>query len=49
MVERLLQPWKHLGPELVTELGLVIEVKPLQPSKQWAPRLVTELGFGMLV
>ena len=32
-------------PKLVTELGIVIEVKPLQPEKQELPKLVTELGI----
>ena len=30
---------------LVTELGIVIEVKPVQPEKQNGPKLVTELGI----
>ena len=31
---RLLQPPKQEYPKLVTELGMVMEVKLLQPSKQ---------------
>ncbi len=30
---------------LVTEFGIVIEVKPLQPSKAEFPMLVTEFGI----
>ena len=30
---------------LVTELGMVMEVRPLQPSKAKSPMLVTELGM----
>ena len=30
MRSRLLQPEKHLSPKLVTELGMVMEVKLLQ-------------------
>ena len=30
---------------LVTELGIVIEVKPVQIEKQYLPKLVTELGI----
>ena len=30
---------------LVTELGIVIEVKPEQPWKHLSPKLVTELGI----
>ena len=40
-----MQPEKHLDPKLVTELGIVIEVKPVQYSKHQAPKLVTELGI----
>jgi metal-sulfur cluster biosynthetic enzyme len=32
-------------PMLVTELGMVTEVKPLQPSKASTLMLVTELGM----
>ena len=45
MVERLLQPEKHPHPKLVTELGIVIEVKPVQPEKHRYSKLVTELGI----
>ena len=45
MVERLLQPEKHPHPKLVTELGIVIEVKPVQPEKHPIPKLLTELGI----
>ena len=34
MRSRLLQSEKHLSPKLVTELGMVMEVKLLQPEKQ---------------
>ena len=30
---------------LVTELGIVIEIKPVQREKQELPKLVTELGI----
>ena len=42
---RLLQPEKALSPILVTELGIVTEVRPLQFSKAPSPILVTELGI----
>ena len=45
MVERLLHLQKQLIPKLVTELGIVIEVKPVQRQKQELPKLVTELGI----
>ena len=32
---------------LVTELGILMEVKELQPSKAFSPMLVTELGILM--
>ena len=38
------QYWKQSSPKLVTELGIVIEVKPVQPKKQ-PSKLVTELGI----
>ena len=34
MEVKLLQREKHPSPKLVTELGMVMEVKLLQPSKQ---------------
>ena len=40
-----MQPLKHMYPKLVTELGIVTEVKPLQYSKHLSPKLVTELGI----
>ena len=46
---RLLQPAKHPPPKLVTELGMVMEVKLSQSSKQQFPKLVTELGMVMEV
>ena len=46
---RLLQPAKLPYPKLVTELGMVMEVKPLQSAKQSSPKLVTELGMVMEV
>ena len=36
---------KHAPPKFVTELGIVIEVKPVQPRKQTSPKLVTVLGI----
>ena len=33
----------------MTELGIVMLVKPEQPEKQQTPKLVTELGIVMLV
>ena len=38
-------PEKAQSPILVTELGIVTEVRPLQPSKADSPILVTELGI----
>ena len=46
---RLLQPPKQSSPTLVTELGMVMEVKLLQPAKQSHPKLVTKLGMVMEV
>ena len=43
------QQEKHEIPILVTELGMVMEVKPVQPRKQSYPKLVTELGIVMEV
>ena len=40
-----MQPSKQECPKLVTELGIVIEVKPVQSSKHLSPKLVTELGI----
>ena len=40
-----LQSSKALLPILVTELGIVTEVRPLQPAKAKSPILVTELGI----
>ena len=40
-----MQPEKQDCPKLVTELGIVIEVKPVQTAKQEPPKLVTELGI----
>ena len=34
---------------LVTELGIVIEVKPEQPKKAHSPMLVTELGMTVFL
>ena len=34
MAVKLLQSAKHSSPKLVTELGMVMEVKLLQPEKQ---------------
>ena len=39
-----MQPPKQKFPKLVTELGIVIEVKPVQPEKL-SPKLVTVLGI----
>ena len=41
--ERPAQPLKAMVPMVVTELGMVIEVKPLQPSK--APELTDTTPF----
>ena len=49
MRSRLLQPEKHKFPKLVTELGMVMEVKLLQPSKQISPKLVTELEIWLFL
>ena len=49
MRSRLLQPAKQASPKLVTELGMVMEVKLLQPSKQELPKLVTELGIWLFL
>ena len=46
---RLLQPLKQSYPKLVTEFGMVMEVKLLQLEKQYSPKLVTELGMVMEV
>ena len=40
-----MQREKQCHSKLVTELGIVIEVKPVQPWKQELPKLVTELGI----
>ena len=40
-----MQPEKQKPPKLVTELGIVTEVKPVQREKQDSPKLVTELGI----
>ena len=40
-----MQPRKQKLPKLVTELGIVIEVKPVQKAKHSFPKLVTELGI----
>ena len=45
----LLQPSKQPSPKLVTELGMVMEVKLLQSEKQSHPKVVTELGMVMEV
>ena len=39
--------WKALSPMLVTEEGMVIDVKPVIPWKALAPMLVTEVGIVM--
>ena len=49
MVLSALQPEKAPPPMLVTELGILMEVKELQPWKAWLPMLVTELGMLMEV
>ena len=36
-----------LEPMLVTELGIVMDVKPVAPSKALAPMLVTDDGIVM--
>ena len=42
---RPLHSLKASYPILVTEFGIVIDVKPLQPEKAEFPILVTELGI----
>ena len=49
MLVKLLHLVKQYAPKLVTELGIVMHVKPEQPEKQDIPKLVTELGIVMLV
>ena len=44
---RLLQLAKHSSPKLVTELGMVMEVKLSQLEKQDFPKLVMELEMVM--
>ena len=39
------QPENAFLPMLITELGMVIEVRPLQFTKAVFPMLVTELGI----
>jgi hypothetical protein len=39
--------WKALSPMLVTEEGMVIDVKPVIPWKALAPMLATEEGIVM--
>ena len=46
MVSKLVQPSKGLIPIDVTELGMVIEVKPDHPKAQ-SPMEVTELGISI--
>ena len=41
----LLQDEKADPPILVTEFGMVTDVKPLQPKKEASPILVTEFGM----
>ena len=40
---------KHAYPRLVTEEGMVMEVRALQSEKHLSPRLVTEEGMSMEV
>ena len=42
---RPLHPSKANSPILVTEFGMVIDVKPEQPEKAPSPILVTEFGI----
>ena len=49
MRSMLLHHEKQFSPKLVTELGMVMEVKRMQPKKQPCPKLVTELGMVMEV
>ena len=49
MRSMLLQASKQPFSKLVTELGMVMEVKPLQPLKHSSPKVVTELGMVMEV
>ena len=43
------QPAKHPYPKLVTEEGMVVEVRPVQFSKHSTSKLVTEEGMVMEV
>ena len=43
------QRQKQACPKLLTELGMVMEVKLLQPEKQPSPKLVTELGIWLFL
>ena len=49
MRSRLLQPEKQPPPKLLTELGMVMEVKLLQSLKHQIPKLVTELGIWLFL
>ena len=40
-------PWKALEPMLVTDDGIVIDVKPVIPLNAFAPMLVTDDGMVM--
>ena len=42
-------PWKAFAPMLVTDDGIVIDVKPVIPWKALAPMLVTDDGIVMAV
>ena len=49
ILSRPLQLMKQTSPKLVTELGMVMEVKLMQLLKHPYPKLVTELGMVMEV
>ena len=48
-LSRFEQPENAEPPILVTEFGMVIEVKPEQPENALLPMLVTEFGIVILV
>ena len=49
MEDNPLQSEKQKSPKLVTELGIVMEVKLEQSLKQLCPKFVTELGISVLL
>ena len=49
MVARLEQPENAPSPMVVTEVGMLMAVRPVQPSNAPSPMVVTELGMLMAV